>query len=94
VFGLSASKATAQPKLLPKQPDYHCINDVLNQLQMEILGRAGWNQIFNEKNFTSQQRRHFVTEQKATILKRYLVDIVGPRYDSYVVGLESARRGV
>ena len=36
----------------------------------------GWNQPPDEENFICTQRRRFATDQKATILKRYLVNKV------------------
>jgi hypothetical protein len=48
-------------------------SSVLSQLEMEYLGRLGRNKTPDEENSMSMQRRHFTTDQKATILKRYLV---------------------
>jgi transposase len=41
---------------------------------MGILGRMGWNKTPDEEDSMSMQRRHFTTDQKATILQRCLVD--------------------
>ena len=49
---------------------------VLNQSEMEILGRSGWCEPLNEENFMATTRRHFGADQKAAVLKHYLVEKV------------------